>query len=131
HAARNEVGVHPELDEFAPGPDSVVFAVAAAQLLERAGVLPEVGFVEQRGVVRILAAEQPVLDLANRCDAHGALALEIPGEIMPASAAERRGRHAVLPARPRVADRETRQDHAPDPGANARDGAARRQVRTK
>jgi len=55
HPAYNEFDVHANLGQLAPGPQRKVLAVAAAQSLEGAGMLPEIPLVKELQVSDVLA----------------------------------------------------------------------------
>jgi hypothetical protein len=101
HPAHAELRVDAELCQLAPGPQRKVLAVAAAQFLEGAGMLPEVRLVKQLEVGHVLASLQERHDIVNRPHVHAALALEVLRERLARAQPERRRRHPHRHALPR------------------------------
>lgn len=68
--------------QLSPRPESMIFAVTLAQLLERLGMLPIVGLEKEIGVAYIVAASEPIAQCVHGLDPDMRLALEIPPEIV-------------------------------------------------
>ena len=100
--AAHQLGVQSKLDELSPCPHSVVLAIALAQSLKGARMLPEVGLVEKLRIVNVPALHQPRAHVGNVLHLDRALAFEIPGEGMDRTASKHAGPRTVRQSLPRV-----------------------------
>ena len=82
-AADNELGIDANLRQFAPRPEREVLAVAAAECLEAAGMLPNVALMKQFEVRDVLAGLQPRHDVVDGLHPHRTRALEVLSERLP------------------------------------------------
>jgi len=55
----NQIRINSEFQQFAPAPNRKILAVTRTEMFECAGMLPEIGFVEEDVVTLVRAAKQP------------------------------------------------------------------------